>query len=230
MRYFTDEHNVIWSENGLRDYYNHLLEIKEIDYETFPTFGDWFDEVVNRACTFEEMKVSDYDRLNYGDNFKESDSMEINLLYVDKKELPSVLTSLIKHEYYKMSNHLVSNPEGVKAHIDAEIEKTRRVAKSLYRMLSILKSLFNVKYDSSMAYKNAIDCDMETELLGQIDSVDDNMEEEIGSVICTIGKILEIVIPNFKLTSNLMEEWFFEDSDYIDVLMKWSNNLEIEML
>lgn len=36
MRYFVDEYNVIWSENGLRDYYNHLLEIKEIDYETFP--------------------------------------------------------------------------------------------------------------------------------------------------------------------------------------------------
>lgn len=233
MRYFTDEHNVIWSENGLKNYYNHLLEIKEIDYETFPTFGDWFDEVVNRACTFEEMKVSDYDRLNYGDNFKESDSMEINLLYVDKKELPSVLTALIKQNLYKLNNEKQEDGHSIevaKEHVEQEIETLEKLAKSLYSLLSILKSLFEVKYESSKAYHVAIDCDVESNLLGQIGAIDDIMEEEIASVISSIGKMLELIVPEFKSDGLICEEWFFEDSEYIDTLMYWCKNLNIEML
>lgn len=232
MRYFTDEHNVIWSENALKDYYKHLIETKEIDSETFPTFEDWLDEVINHACTFEEMKVSDYDRM-FQTFQKESGSMEINLLYVDKQELPSVLTALIKQNLYRWNNEKQEDGcsiEAAKEHIEAEIAKTERLAKSLYSLLSILKSLFEVKYESSKAYHVAIDCDIKSDLLGQIGTIDDNMEEEIASVICSIGKMLELIVPEFKSDSLICEEWFYEDSEYIDTLMYWCKNLNIEML
>lgn len=222
MKCYLDENDVVLSLSDLRKQYDELIKTEEVDY---PNCQAWIYNCVHYAGTLKEVEVSDSFQLKNGES-----ELQINLLYVDKQELPSVLTAIIKQNLYKLNNEKQEDGcsiEAAKEHVLAEIEKTKHIAKSLYRLLSVLKSLFSVKYDSSMAYKIATDCDIDSTHIGQID---DDIEEEIAKVIGSIEKVLEIIVPNFKSDSLICEEWFFEDSDYIDVLMKWSNNLEIEIL
>lgn len=223
MKCYLTEDNVVMSKSELKSEYSEYIKTLT-DGEEIPLFNDYIYNCVHHACTLTEVNLSDKFRL------QEDSDMEINLLYVDKQELPSVLTAIIKQNLYKMNNEKQEDGcsiEAAKEHVLAEIEKTKHIAKSLYRLLSVLKSLFDVKYDSSMAYKIATDCDIDSTHIGNID---DDIKEEIAKVIGSIGNVLEIIIPNFKPDSLICEEWFYNDSDYIDVLMEWSNNLEIEML
>jgi len=223
MKCYLDENNVVMSKSELKSEYNEYIKTLTDD-EEIPSFNDYIYNCIHHACTLTEVELSDSFTL------KEESELQINLLYVDKQELPSVLTALIKQNLYKLNNEKQEDGcsiEAAKEHVKAEIEKTKHIAKSLYRLLSVLKSLFDVKYDSSMAYKIAIDCDIDSTHIGNID---DDIEEEIAKVIGSIEKVLEIIIPNFKADSLICEEWFYDDSDYINVLMKWSDNLEIEML
>lgn len=222
MKCYLDENDVVLSLSDLRKQYDELIKTEEVDY---PNYQAWIYDCVHYAGTLKEVEVSDSFQLKNGES-----ELQINLLYVDKQELPSVLTAIIKQNLYKLNNEKQEDGcsiEAAKEHVLAEIEKTKHIAKSLYRLLSVLKSLFDVKYDSSMAYKIATDCDIDSTHIGNID---DDIEEEIAKVIGSIEKVLEIIIPNFKADSLICEEWFYDDSDYINVLMKWSDNLEIEML
>ena len=226
MKCYLDENNVVMSQSELKSEYSEYIKTLT-DGEEIPSFNDYIYNCVHHACTLTEVELSDKFRLH------EDSDMEINLLYVDKKELPSVLTALIKQNLYRWNNEKQEDGcsiEAAKDHVKAEIAKTESLAKSLYSLLSILKSLFEVKYESSKAYQIANDCDIKSDLLGQIGAIDDNMEEEIASVISSIGKMLELIVPEFKSDGLICEEWFFEDSEYIDTLMYWCKNLNIEML
>ena len=225
MKCYLDENNNVLSESELKSEYSEYIKTLT-DGEEIPSFYDYIDNCVNHACSLTEVKLSE----NISNLIHDKAGLEINLLYVDKQELPSMLTALIKQNLYRWNNEKIEDGcsiEAAKEHVLAEIEKTRRVAKSLNRLLSILKSLYDVKYESSKAYNIAVDCDIKTDLLGQIGAIDDNMEEEIASVIYTIGKLLEVIVPGLN-SDNV--EWFSEDSEYIDVLLKWSEDLKIELL
>lgn len=227
MKCYLDENQNVLSLLDLKNEYNDMIANGTIEKDAYANCQAWIYDCVHYAGTLTEVNLSDKFRLH------EDSDMEINLLYVDKKELPSVLTALIKQNLYRWNNEKQEDGcsiEAAKEHVEAEIAKTERLTKSLYSLLSILKSLFEVKYESSKAYHVAIDCDVESDLLGQIGTIDDNMEEEIASVISSIGKMLELIVPEFKSDSLICEEWFFEDSEYIDTLMYWCKNLNIEML
>ena len=209
MRYFTDEENVIWSLNALKDYYKHLIETKEIDSETFPTFEDWLDEVLNRACTFEEMKVSEYD--------EQQKEAVIELALVDSKELPAVLDSLIKQELYKWMGK-VDEPE---AHIKAEITRIEQKKACLKDLLKAYQAMIPV----GTKLDNAVNGCEDMENQGKIQQLYVDYEKkmiEAGELI--IDVVGEIIPKNIDLCS-VYTEWFEttdeSNENYIEALIAW---------
>lgn len=211
MRYFTDEENVIWSKNALKDYYKHIIETKEIDSETFPTFEDWLDEVLNRACTFEEMKVSDYDRLDV------STEPIINIAMIDSKELPAMLDALIKQELYKWFGKF-DNPE---EHVKAEITRIESKKACLKDLLKAYQAMIPIGTKLDNAVNESEDMENEGKIQQLYIDYEKKMIEAGELIIDVVG---EIIPKNIDLCC-VYTEWFESTDDsndnYIEALIAW---------
>ena len=149
--------------------------------------------------------------------------MELNLVYVDKYELVSVLNALIKQELYKFSNSDQSRDiEVTKSHINAEITKIEKLKEGLKHLLYALQSAYESKNQTYNATSILKEYDVDTTTSNDYMSIDDDTIDYIAKLKVCIENVIKNIIYDSRFNMDIIEDLLDPiDSGYIDALIEW---------